>query len=74
MVKQLSTTELAQMILKKQESLVLDIRSEEEVKNGKISGKGIQVIHLPYDQINQEIDYFEDAIAKDQPFLIVSTD
>lgn len=74
MVKQLSTTELAQMILKKQESLVLDIRSADEVKNGKISGKGIQVIHLPYDQINQEIDYFEDAIAKDQPFLIVSTD
>jgi len=74
MVKQLSTTELAQMILKKQESLVLDIRSEEEVNNGKISGKGLQVIHLPYKQINNEIDYFADAIAKDQQFIIVSTD
>jgi glyoxylase-like metal-dependent hydrolase (beta-lactamase superfamily II) len=70
-VKQMSSQELADKVLKGERLFILDVRNTDEFADWKIEGKGIAIINEPYFNLLDGVDDMVNKLPKDEPIIAV---
>lgn len=67
----MTAKELAQMVLAKEELLILDVRNESDFNDWKIEGERVEIINIPYFELLDGVDAVLDRIPQGKTILVV---
>lgn len=70
-LKEMSSAELAKIVLKGKRLFIFDVRNTDEFDDWKVEGRGIEVINEPYFNLLDGVEEVVDRLPKDQPILVI---
>lgn len=70
-IRQMSSKEIAEKVIKKEKVLILDVRNEATFADWKIEGEGISHVNIPYFKLIDGIEPYLDQLPEDEEILVV---
>ncbi|WP_442870492.1 MBL fold metallo-hydrolase [Aneurinibacillus sp. Ricciae_BoGa-3] len=67
----MSSGELMQIVLNKEELFILDVRNEDDFNDWKIEGESIEIINIPYFDLLDGVESALEKIPEDKKILVV---
>ncbi|WP_174613494.1 MBL fold metallo-hydrolase [Virgibacillus ihumii] len=71
MAKTITTDELANRVVNREETLILDVRNTDKFKDWKIEGDSVEIMNEPYFNVLDGVEPIAEKINKDQEVIVV---